>query len=554
MHSGLCFALTEALLLLFRPACATPDVSQFRVHSLPDGPPLPPSWAGRLPVPLAEPGDSLFFWLFQAEDTIYDNNLIIWLNGGPGCSSMIGLTTGNGPISFDGNSTSIVANPYSWTKFGHVLYVDQPVGTGYSTASEPYPAVDNDVVTSHFYSWLQSFFAYFPHLQSKRVHLMGESWAGIYIPSFASAIVDNQRTFPIDLRSMTIGDGSIGNGAAMASVTIAKFLESQQSIIHIPDDILAAFKDASEACGFNDILEQAARFPPERTIYISGNPEGLNSKHRRSLSDIFSGICSTHPTTAEEVRASIHSSCYGPCATFSTAWDYMATRANELCDHDIYDISHDCHTIDHFSLVAQYFSRADVQMALNVLPSASASTPDSAASPTSSVHLAPSPYEYCNQTVLVALGSGQPPQPPVYSILPDLVTSHNISLHIYFGEYDMLLNHYGAELILQNMTWNGAQGFSSPMTRPFFSDNAAPAPSASHPRGDGSNSTHKHSGQRNEKQPQGTCHFPEAGIWASERGVTYHRFKGAGHSVFLSKPREMFAYVRDVVVTPTVPT
>ncbi|KAL5050351.1 hypothetical protein BDW71DRAFT_173669 [Aspergillus fruticulosus] len=78
MHSVPCFALTAALFLLFTPACAVPDVSQFRVHSLPDGPPLPPSWAGRLPVPLAEPGNSLFFWLFQAEDAIYDNNLISW--------------------------------------------------------------------------------------------------------------------------------------------------------------------------------------------------------------------------------------------------------------------------------------------------------------------------------------------------------------------------------------------------------------------------------------------------------------------------------------------
>ncbi|KAL4978046.1 Alpha/Beta hydrolase protein [Aspergillus desertorum] len=476
----------------------------------------PPSWAGRLPVPLAGPGNSLFFWLFQAEDAIYNNNLLRW--------SLLGrfsrLTTGNGPISFDSNPTRLVPNPYSWTRFGHVLYVDQPVGTGYSTASEPYPVVDNDVVTSNFYSWLQSFFAYFPHLRSKQVHLMGESWAGIYIPSFASTIVDHQDSFPIDLRSMTIGDGSIGNGAAMASVTIAKFLESQQSMIHMPGDILAVFKEASETRGFGDVLEKVGQFPPEGTIYIPGDPEGLNSNRRRSLSGILNGTCSTRPTTAEEVRTSIHSSCFGPCATFSTAWDYMATRANELCDYDIYDISHDCQTIDHFSLVAQYFIRADVQIASNVLPSASASTSDSAASPASSVPTTPSPYAYCNQTVLVALGSGQPPQPPVYSILPDLVTSHNISLHIYFGEYDMLLNHYGAELILQNMTWNGP----------------------------------KHSGQKNQKTPRELAKSQQPGDGASERGVTYHRFKGAGHSVFLSKPREMFAYVRDVVVAPTVPT
>ncbi|KAL4873188.1 hypothetical protein BDV12DRAFT_160548 [Aspergillus spectabilis] len=49
-----------------------------------------------------------------------------------------------------------------------------------------------------------------------------------------------------------------------------------------------------------------------------------------------------------------------------------------------------------------------------------------------------------------------------------MITSHNISLHIYSGKYDIPLNHHGTELVLQNMTWNGAQGFSSPICRTFY--------------------------------------------------------------------------------------
>ncbi|KAL4944933.1 hypothetical protein BDV06DRAFT_219870 [Aspergillus oleicola] len=118
------------------------------------------------------------------------------------------------------------------------------------------------------------------------------------------------------------------------------------------------------------------------------------------------------------------------------------------------------------------------------------------------------------------------------SILPDLVTSHNISLQVYFGEYDFLLNHFSAELTLHNMAWNGAQGFSSPITQSFYSDNAAPRSTKQ------DSETSSNSGTPTEE---------EAGKRASERGVTYHLFRGAGHSVFLSKPREMFAYVRNVV-------
>lgn len=50
--------------------------SHFEVKSLPDSPPLPPSWAGLIPVPGVEEGNSFFFWLFEAEDAIYDENLI----------------------------------------------------------------------------------------------------------------------------------------------------------------------------------------------------------------------------------------------------------------------------------------------------------------------------------------------------------------------------------------------------------------------------------------------------------------------------------------------
>jgi hypothetical protein len=52
------------------------DVSQFEVSSLPDSPTLPRSWAGRLPIPDTEEGNSIFFWLFEAQDHAYDENLI----------------------------------------------------------------------------------------------------------------------------------------------------------------------------------------------------------------------------------------------------------------------------------------------------------------------------------------------------------------------------------------------------------------------------------------------------------------------------------------------
>ena len=431
---------------------------------------------------------------------------------------MIGLTTGSGPVSFAGNTSTLETNPNSWSKLGHVLYIDQPVGTGFSTASSPYPVHDIDRVTSDFHKWLQSFFAQFPHLQSKRVHLLGESYAGFYIPYFASAIMEHQDSFPLHLQSLSIGDGTIGEPAAMSSLTIGTFLQSQGPKLHIPEDVLSAFSEADETCGFDAIVQHANTtfsIPLTHPLQIPGNPDDLESEEGGGGgTGDMDGSCITHPHTADAVLSAIvNSTCGGSCATFATAVDYLQTASaagtGQEC-FDMYDVTNDCNAVSPFTPVMEYFSRSDVQMALSV--------PPAAAEPES-------PFKPCNDLVLKTLSSSGPlPYPPTHSILPSMVTTHNLSLHVYSGENDLLLNHFGTELVLQNMTWGGARGFAQKPSRVFYVDDAAP------------------STDRNKESA------PTAGVWGSERGVSYHLFHGAGHSVFAKKPREMFAFVRDVVV------
>lgn len=357
---------------------------------------------------------------------------------------------------------------------------------------------------------------YFPHLQSKRLHFMGESYAGIYIPYFAAALLEGNYSLPVNLQSMSLGDGSWGNAAAMSSVAMGAYMHSQSSRLQVPTDILSAFSSADQTCGFTKALDQARVYPPKGKIHIPGNPEYLNyrRRQRRDVSSILDSSCDISPSTPATVTESIlNSSCYGSCATFSTALDYMSTISGAGTGppcYDVYDISHNCSTIDPLPLLAAYFNRADVQSALHVYDNTS--------------------YSACSSTILGTLLTAPSPVPPEYSILPSLVTKHNISLHLYNGELDMLINHIGTELSIQNMTWRGGQGFSQKPHRLFYADNAAPASSSTH------------------ESPSSTATPEPVGTWASERGVSYHLFNGAGHSVFATKQREMFTFVRDVVV------
>ena len=104
--------------------------------------------------------------------------ITVWLNGGPGCSSLDGLAKENGPFVFPGNDSNPQRNANSWTKLGNVLYIDQPVGSGYSGGSVE--AKINSQVTQSFVSWLAVFYTIFPDMKSKKTYITGESYAGIY--------------------------------------------------------------------------------------------------------------------------------------------------------------------------------------------------------------------------------------------------------------------------------------------------------------------------------------------------------------------------------------
>ncbi|PGH27498.1 hypothetical protein AJ80_00739 [Polytolypa hystricis UAMH7299] len=501
---------------------ASLNASQFEVKSLPGANFLSPSWAGLILVFGTADGNSLFFWLFEAENRAYDDNLVIWLNGGPGCSSLIGFFLENGP-----------------TKLGHALYVDQPVGSGFSTASQPNPVNNNERITSDFYSWLKAFYQVFPHLLEKKMHLMGESYAGVYLPYFASRIMENHDSLAVNLTSISIGNGILDNNTAMTDVTVGSFMKLNAERLGMPQNILDTFSAADRTCGFDSVLEQGSKYPPPQApINILGNPEHLNFKrqaHGNKLSARRFGPeaeCDLKPNTSAAVTSSIlNSTCYGSCATFSTAGDYLDTLSESRGDiwFNFYNINYNCTAIDPTAKLTTYLNRADVQKALNV--------------PQYSRRNGTYPFQSCNHKLIQSL---TPPysqsEPPAYSVLPTLISKHKIPVHIYHGALDMLVNHVGAELVLQNMTWNGQQGFQQRPNKPFGTMTTTTTQIS--PRWRGERKWATAADEKNNTRPA-------AGVWTEERGLLYHLFHEAGHGVPMDQPEHMFNYVRDVVVGRT---
>ncbi|KAL0072887.1 prepro-carboxypeptidase Z [Phycomyces blakesleeanus] len=132
--------------------------------------------------------DSYFFWFFESRTNPSASPLTVWFNGGPGCSSMVGLFQELGPCRVDSDIKDSY-NPFSWNQVSNILFLDQI-----------YPIV----------------YEAFPVYSSLPLHFFGESYAGHYIPSYANYILEqnkaivashSSRSKIIPLESVGIGNG-----------------------------------------------------------------------------------------------------------------------------------------------------------------------------------------------------------------------------------------------------------------------------------------------------------------------------------------------------------
>ncbi|SMQ47407.1 unnamed protein product [Zymoseptoria tritici ST99CH_3D7] len=145
----------------------------------------------------------LFYWFFESRNDPKNDPVVLWLNGGPGCSSLTGLFMELGPSSIDKNGKTVF-NPSSWNANASVIFLDQPVNVGYSYSGS---AVSNTVAAGKdVYALLTLFFKQFPEYAKQDFHISGESYAGHYIPVFASEILSHKKR-NINLQSVLIGNG-----------------------------------------------------------------------------------------------------------------------------------------------------------------------------------------------------------------------------------------------------------------------------------------------------------------------------------------------------------
>lgn len=158
-------------------------------------------------IPVNDSGDDLFYILFKSRRNASTDPLTFWLTGGPGCSSEIALFFENGPYTLN-DDLSVKNNAYSWNARSNIIFIDQPIGTGYSHASVVDYVVNEDQVAADFLIFLNGFYAKHPEFKGRELYITGESYAGHYIPAIGAALHQAQaNNSDINLKGVAIGNG-----------------------------------------------------------------------------------------------------------------------------------------------------------------------------------------------------------------------------------------------------------------------------------------------------------------------------------------------------------
>jgi cathepsin A (carboxypeptidase C) len=151
-----------------------------------------------------------FFWFFESRVAPSSAPVLLWMTGGPGCSSSLATMVENGACHVNLTTGELYRNPYSWNSVANVLYIDQPAGVGFSYGGRGAQDHNEKEVARDMYDFMQAFFTQFPQYQKNAFFVYGESYGGHFAPATAYRIVQGNEAkegHQINLKGLSVGNG-----------------------------------------------------------------------------------------------------------------------------------------------------------------------------------------------------------------------------------------------------------------------------------------------------------------------------------------------------------
>ncbi|KAK0191664.1 alpha/beta-hydrolase [Armillaria mellea] len=376
-----------------------------------------PSWAGLMPIS-SDPNETrkLFFWFFPPGPQGSMDDLIFWTNGGPGCSSLEGFLQENGPFQWGVGTAKPIVNDMSWTNLSSVLWVEQPVGTGFSQGT---PTITNeDDLAAQLVGFFQQFLEVFSELKGKKLYVTGESYAGMYVPYVANYIYEHPGELDLDLKGIWIADPTIGWDVVQEQIPAVDFVHKYEGVFAFTKDFLSELDAKAAACNYTGYTETFATYPPKGLLPLPGR--SIEADRGCDLwNTIFNAALTINPAF----------NIYRIFDTFPVLWDVLGFPGS----------------FEDIQLSPLYFDRQDVKEAIH----------------------APVDVEWTECSNIDVFPQGDSSPPPSFTVLPNVIEKSNRTV-IAHGLADFILIAEGARIVIQNMTWNGLQGFQTPIENDSF--------------------------------------------------------------------------------------
>ncbi|KAH8678255.1 Alpha/Beta hydrolase protein [Xylariales sp. PMI_506] len=380
------------------------------------------SYAGLLPIS-SDVNDlnRLWFWFVPSTNPAASNEVLVFFNGGPGCSSCIGMFYENGPFLWQDGTTDPVRNPWAWSNLTNVMWIDQPVRTGYSTGI---PTISTqEELADQFVGFWKNFIDTFS-LHGADVYLAGESYAGRYLSYIGTSMIEKNDTTYYNLQGTMFIDTLIADHTVQQDIGIVPYVDYWNRFLGLNDTFLDSLRYGSEACGLDAYREAHLVFP--------GNANASTALPSVETYE-YDGV--TH--SCDEITADILAALteLNPC--------FDETHISNYCPHLSSSIG-----IPGRAVSSQpYLNREDVKKALHA--------------PLAKFWLE------CDQIGVSVNGSTITGKQPVKAKLPSLIEGSKRTVIVH-GSLDMQVTVNGTLMAIQSMTWGGATGFSAPPTDPFY--------------------------------------------------------------------------------------
>ncbi|OJJ49532.1 hypothetical protein ASPZODRAFT_138921 [Penicilliopsis zonata CBS 506.65] len=348
----------------------------------------------------AEHNGNLFFWHYQNRHIADRQRTVIWLNGGPGCSSMDGALMEVGPYRLKDDHT-LEYNEGSWDEFAHLLFVDQPVGTGFSYVNTDSYIHELTEMSAHFITFLEKWFELFPQYEDDDIYIAGESYAGQHIPYIAKAIQERNRVMTGSNRpSWKIKGLLIGNGWISPAEQYPSYLSF-------------AYKEGL----VKEHSKEAKAIEATQSLCLSliNAPGGKDKVDIPECESILREILDASKQSNQ---------CYN-MYDIRLKDDYPSCGMNWPTD---------------LVNVEPYLRLPEVTKALHINPDKKTG------------------WQECSGAVSSTFTARN--SKPAVQFLPSLIES-GIPVLLFSGDRDLICNHIGTEQMIHNMKWGGGTGFET---------------------------------------------------------------------------------------------